>query len=218
MQAPQRTATATRPEAPAGERRHLIVIAHPNPDSFNHAILGAALDVLDQPGQAVIVSDLYAEGFDPLLAADDLQGGASRSADVAREQRRVAWADDLVFLFPVWWFDRPAILKGWCDRVLEPGFAYGFDAAAGRAFGLLGGKRASVVATFAARADAVDPELVTRGLTEGTLGFCGVQAAQALPLFEVPRVGPEERAQMLDEVRRFLGRRHVPDFAGGSDA
>lgn len=200
----------------ARPQRHLIVIAHPEPTSFNHALLEAAIEALDVPGHEVIVSDLYAEGFDPLLPAGELHGGSGRHVDVAREQKRVRWADHLAFLFPVWWFDRPAILKGWCDRVLEPGFAYGVDAEAGCAFGMLGTKRASIVATFAAREEWVDGGLATRGLAEGTLGFCGVDDVVTRHLFAVPRVDDAARRAMLVEVRAFMeGRREGAGVAVG---
>ena len=45
--------------------------------------------------------------------------------DVIEEQRKIEWADCILFLYPVWWSDCPAKLKGWFDRVYSIGYAYG---------------------------------------------------------------------------------------------
>lgn len=50
----------------------VVILAHPNRDSFNHAIAQAALATLRENGHQVIFHDLYTEQFDPLLLADEL--------------------------------------------------------------------------------------------------------------------------------------------------
>jgi NAD(P)H dehydrogenase (quinone) len=47
--------------------------------------------------------------------------------DVKLEQAKIDWADALSFIYPVWWSDCPAKLKGWFDRVLTYGYAYFYD-------------------------------------------------------------------------------------------
>jgi NAD(P)H dehydrogenase (quinone) len=120
----------------------LIVYAHPEPSSFTAALKDAAVAQLTALGHTVEVSDLYAEGFNPVGGRHDFQESADRgrfhyqteqlyawktsgfAADVAREQARVARADLMLFVFPLWWGGLPAILKGWFDRVMAYGFAY----------------------------------------------------------------------------------------------
>jgi len=58
---------------------------------------------------------------------------ASLTADVAREQRRLDGATDVVLVFPVWWWSVPALLKGWIDRVFVNGWAFTVDPAGGLA-------------------------------------------------------------------------------------
>lgn len=48
-------------------------------------------------------------------------------ADVLQEHQKIEKADCILFLYPVWWSDCPAKMKGWFDRVYSVGYAYGND-------------------------------------------------------------------------------------------
>jgi NAD(P)H dehydrogenase (quinone) len=50
-----------------------------------------------------------------------------RPKDVLEQQQKVARAQALVFISPVWFVGFPAILKGWFDRVFTLGFAFGLS-------------------------------------------------------------------------------------------
>lgn len=107
-----------------------IVFAHPSHDSFTGALLDAFTDGLDDAGHEHTVSDLYQMGFSPILDIDSYRREAAYAADlpvpgdVAAEQAKLDAADVWVFVYPVWWTDCPAILKGWFDRVWSVGYAY----------------------------------------------------------------------------------------------
>lgn len=121
----------------------LIVYAHPEPLSLTGSLKNFAVERLTQAGHQVQVSDLYAMKWKAALDADDsLEGPATarfdpsldsqrafangmQSADIAREQQKLRWADAVLLQFPLWWFSMPAILKGWVERVYAYGFAYG---------------------------------------------------------------------------------------------
>lgn len=99
----------------------------PHRRSLSAAMLGAAVAGLDAGGHTHDVLDLAAEGFDPVLSADDLvawRTGAPPRDDVAGLQARLAVADHLVLVFPTWWMAMPAGTKGFLDRVLTRGFAF----------------------------------------------------------------------------------------------
>jgi NAD(P)H dehydrogenase (quinone) len=120
----------------------LLVYAHPEPTSFTGALKDAAAQALRGAGHSVEVSDLYAENFNPVAGRHDFlqeadpqrfhyqteQDHAHRTGtfapEIAREQARFAKADLVVWLYPIWWGNVPAILKGWFDRVLAYGYAY----------------------------------------------------------------------------------------------
>lgn len=107
----------------------LIVVSHPNPESFTHAVAGEVARGIAASGTANTheVADLASEGFDPRFSAADhalhLQL-ASATDDVAREHARLDRADALVLVYPVYWWSFPGMLKGWIDRVFTNGWAY----------------------------------------------------------------------------------------------
>jgi NAD(P)H dehydrogenase (quinone) len=186
--------------------RILIVYAHPNPASFCHAILRTIESELSAMGHDIRVKDLYAEGFNPVLSAAEL--GALNDGRVpeaiAREQESLRWAEGLVLVYPLWWFDRPAILKGWFDKVLTNGFAFEYTAEGAR--GLLPQHKALIVVTVGgSRQDYRDmdaEELIIRPVSDGTLGFCGISDVDHRLLYGVPSVSDEARGAMLNEVRQ----------------
>ncbi len=106
----------------------LVVYAHPNPKSFNHAILEQFTKGLRDSGHSFDVLDLYAMKFDSHLGTSDFAayGEGAVPADIKKHQEMIAAADGLVFIYPIWWWHSPAIVKGWIDRVLTLGFAFNF--------------------------------------------------------------------------------------------
>ena len=104
----------------------LLVVAHPNPASFNHALAAAATESLRALGHEVLVQDLCAEGFDPVMPASEFPKNAALPPDIARRCAEFAAADGLIVVHPNWWGQPPAVLKGWIDRVVRNGVAYEF--------------------------------------------------------------------------------------------
>ncbi|MFJ1566758.1 NAD(P)H-dependent oxidoreductase [Streptomyces erythrochromogenes] len=128
-----------------------VYLAHPRPGSFNHAVFDAVVDELQGRGCRVVAHDLCAEGFPPVLSAEETGTVASApGADdpqVALHRREVAALDALVFVHPNWWGMPPAVLTGWVQRVLVPGVAYKLGTADGEPAGLLKAGRALVLNT-----------------------------------------------------------------------
>ena len=205
----------------------LIVHSHPEPRSFCSALMRAARDELAALGHAVTVTDLYAEGFDPVLSAADftdrldpaflrpmeeqdhaVAGGTLRE-DVARHVGRLREADLVVLTASMWWFSVPAMLKGWFDRVLVKGYAYGPVPSWS---GPLGDKRALLVMTssysdgaFRAEGSIGDIATVLRPVTYGTLAYCGMQVLEPFIAYGADEVGDDTRAGYLAALRARLG-------------
>ena len=97
--------------------RHLIVLGHPAPGSFNHQVAETYQTVARECWQDADIRDLYALDFDPLLRA-----GASPSPDVEAELAMLQACDVLVFVYPIWFGTPPAIIKGYVERVLGANF------------------------------------------------------------------------------------------------
>lgn len=127
-----------------------VILGHPQPGSFNHAIAERAVRTLREDGHTVWFHDLYAEGFDPLLPHGEIPRGAALPPDIQQQCDEIAAADGIVIVHPNWWGQPPAILKGWVDRVIRPGVAYEFlegDGGEGVPVGLLKAQTALVFNT-----------------------------------------------------------------------
>ncbi len=112
--------------------RFLVVHAHPDPDSFSHAIRAAALKGLAAADHEVELIDLYAEDFDPCMSEAEHRDYLTISEDhpdpdVRRSIELVRWAEGLIVIYPTWWSGLPAILKGWFERVFLPGVSFTID-------------------------------------------------------------------------------------------
>jgi NAD(P)H dehydrogenase (quinone) len=115
-----------------------ILFAHPSQQSFNRAVLNAFCRGLSDAGHTYELGDLCQMGFQVVMDLDQYQREvgldpeAPVPADVKAEQEKIERADALAFIYPVWWSDCPAVLKGWFDRVLTYGYAYYYDDAENR--------------------------------------------------------------------------------------
>jgi NAD(P)H dehydrogenase (quinone) len=185
----------------------LIVYAHPNPSSFNGAILKVVGEGLRAGGHEIKVKDLYAEDFNPLLGTEDLTAlnQGALPADIQCEQQALLWAQGLVFIYPLWWFDRPAILKGWFDRVFTHGFAFRYTEKGME--GLLHHSKALVVVTTGGSIEEFErigaKEHLVRPTTDGTLALCGVRNIVDKVLYSIPVVSAAARQKLLAEVHRL---------------
>lgn len=111
----------------------LYVYCHPVPDSFHGAIREAALEGLARARHRIDLLDLYAEGFEPALSADERRRYYDTEANrqgLEQVIARLEAAEILVLQFPTWCFGAPAMLKGFVDRAMLPGVA--FDIADGK--------------------------------------------------------------------------------------
>ena len=126
--------------------KHLIVVAHPAPESFTMKLTRAYAAELDSLGHVQQVRDLYRIGFNPILAASELAPADAQhpaNVDVAAAQGDIRTADVLTVIYPLWWMAMPAMMKGYIDRIFARGFAY--ESRDGKVHGLLDGKKAVLV-------------------------------------------------------------------------
>lgn len=205
----------------------LYVYAHPNPASFNGLLKQQALKALNDAGVNVKCSDLYAEHFKAVADWDDFHSEETKghsqyflaqqaayqnhalSTDITTELDNIAWADHIVFQFPLWWFSMPAILKGWLDRVLVKGFAYD----AGKIFneGLLKGKTASLVVTTQSPASAYQLDGAHQATIESflhpihhTLRFVGIQPLAAFVAYAAFNLDEIQQERIVKDYLAYL--------------
>jgi len=157
-----------------------LILAHPNPHSFNHAIADVANRALLTAGHTVLFHDLYQEGFDPVLTSDEIPRDGPLSHEVFIHCDEIARADGIIVVHPNWWGMPPAIMKGWIDRVIRPGVAYRFlegDNGEGVPVGLLQARAAIVFNTANTpehRENEVFGDPLEQIWKDCVFGLCGV--------------------------------------------
>lgn len=178
----------------------LTVLDHPNPKSFSAAVANSFMQGAQSAGHSVELADLHAEQFDPRWTMADVEadGDAGAMEDVAEEQARIARADAICLVFPLFWWGMPSMTKGWIDRVWSWGWAY--DQLEDPE-GSLQRKRPGVLLVPAgARSDEVEEKGYRRALEtawiRGTFGYFGI-APRKLELLCGSDGSKERRDELL---------------------
>ncbi|MCX5857675.1 MAG: NAD(P)H-dependent oxidoreductase [Deltaproteobacteria bacterium] len=188
--------------------KHLIIYSHPNPGSFCHAILEVVEETLALKKHDIVVRDLYALGFDPVLKAADfaeMQSGKT-PADIKAEQDHIAWSDMMTIIHPVWWTGLPAMIKGYIDRVFSYGFAYSTDAKG--IVKLLTDKKVIIFNTQGTPEPLYEKSGMFVAMKKtsdmGIYEFCGVNVLAHQFFGAVPYVNDAARKGYLEKVRQIV--------------
>jgi putative NADPH-quinone reductase len=190
--------------------RHILIIqGHPDASErhFGHALAGAYAEAAQDAGHAVRQVEVASLDFPLLRSARDWERDEPPPA-LAEAQRLMRWADHLVFFFPLWLGDMPALLKGFLEQVARPGFAFRPHASGGLGEKLLAGRSARVVVTmgmpalvyrFYFRAHSV------RSLERNVLGHLGFSPIDETLIGRVAALDDPALVRWLATMRR-LGR------------
>ena len=199
-----------------------LILAHPEPKSFNGAMFQTAIETLQADGDEVKVSDLYRMNFNPVSGRQNFKTEKDSSylklqieevyatemnsfaPDVEAELQKLEWCDLMIWQFPLWWFGAPAILKGWADRILAMGRAYG----GGKIYadGVFMGKRALLSVTTGGPAPAYvkggfngDINGILRPINRGIFEFVGFSVLAPEIVYSPVRISDEERKAILEK-------------------
>ncbi|MDD5613996.1 MAG: NAD(P)H-dependent oxidoreductase [Candidatus Omnitrophica bacterium] len=184
---------------------YLLIYAHPNPKSFNHAILETLTSRFDKEKRPFQVRDLYKLNFKPSLSSEDFISFSSNTAaaDIKQEQNLIEQGKTLIFIYPIWWFGMPAILKGYIDRVLSRNFAYGVNEKG--PYGLLSNKKVVIINTTGGPKEHYEEgglkDILKTTIDVGVFGFCGIKITLHKYFYAVPYIGNESRQNMLKELK-----------------
>ncbi|WP_144667161.1 NAD(P)H-dependent oxidoreductase [Bacillus altitudinis] len=129
----------------------LIIYTHPHHNSLNGAFFKEILKGSEEnPNvQEVRIIDLYQDKFDPVLIFNEekKRRDMHKDPEIQEYQEKIKWADNIVFVYPIWWGRPPAMLLGFIDRIVAANFAYRQTGGL-LPEGLLKGKRAVCVSTM----------------------------------------------------------------------
>lgn len=188
----------------------LVVLAHPDDSSFNHAIARTVCETLDANNHHAVFLDLYREGFDPVPPAAELTRDAILDPVIERHCRFLSNADGIVVVHPDWWGMPPAILAGWIDRVFRPGRAYRFvegDKGEGVPKGLLKARVAIVLNTSnteESRELEVFGDPLERIWKDCVFDLCGISRIYRKMFRVIVTSTYEQRVAWLDETRAII--------------
>ena len=202
-----------------------LVVAHPEKHSFNFALHKTAVEVFEKENFKLNISDLYKQKFNPVAGKSDTTNfptedlfqlaKAQRLAlssdsfenSIKQEQHKLASSDLLVFQFPLWWWSFPRILKGWIDRVLSSGFAYGNDAT------LEPKKIMYSITTGGANSEEELEYYQSKidGLYQDIFGFMGWEVLPAFIAHGVQQKSDKERELLLNNYKEHLAKNVIVD-------
>lgn len=157
-------------------KRVLVILGHPRADSFCGAMAEAYASGAREAGHEVRLLAVGALTFDGILR-HGFGPEQPLEPDLAAAQGDISWAQHLVFVYPIWWGAMPALLKGFIDRVLLPGFAFRYREGSHLWDRLLTGRSAHLLVTmdsppwyYSLFSRAPGHNQMKRSI----LGFCGV--------------------------------------------
>jgi len=129
------------------KRRILVIDGHPDPDRARlvHALADRYSEGALSLEHEVRRIDLATMEI-PILRSRTEWAEDQPLPTIADAQASIAWANHIVFFYPLWLGDVPALLKAFLEQVMRPGFALNDQASLGG--GLLRGKSATVVVTM----------------------------------------------------------------------
>jgi NAD(P)H dehydrogenase (quinone) len=100
-------------------RKIMIVIGHPQTNTFCRALGDAYRRGAEGAGHDVTLFALSEMSFDPILH-EGYRKEQPLEADLRTAYETLAASDHLVLIFPLWCGDMPAMLKGFIERILQP--------------------------------------------------------------------------------------------------
>lgn len=186
-----------------------IIQGHPDPEGGHlcHALAQAYADGAREAGHELRTVDVAKIDF-PLLRSAHAWQHEPLPPALADAQDAIRWGDHLVFFFPLWLGDMPALLKGFLEQIAREGFAFAKDDGNPMGKKLLKGRTARVVVTMGM------PAVVYRfyfrahslkALERNILGFVGIGPIEETLIGLVDRLDAKSSAKWFEKMR-VLGR------------
>lgn len=174
----------------------LIIVAHPSAQSESVALAHNLVTVLDAQTHTIVFHNLYDDAFNPVMQKNEFSRRMAFDLQAQEYTNEIEEAEHLFLVHPDWWGGPPAILKGWVDRILQPGVAYEWE---GKEFnkknkkGLFGNKKVTIACSTDSEPGEVSPKLIEQFWSEAVFGYCGVRNVQVEFLYHSRTATWEEK-------------------------
>ena len=185
-----------------------IIYAHPYDKSYNRAILDAVVTSLRDRNKEYALIDLYRDNFDPVLTESELVvygKGEYRDPLVGRYNEILDKTGQIVLIFPIWWYDFPAIMKGFFDKVMLPGSAYSSDESGLHPVRKI--SRTLIITTASASTEALVKDLgdtVNQMMIDTTFNAIGLHGATWENFGSIGKSTFEERRDFLAKIAALV--------------
>jgi putative NADPH-quinone reductase len=181
----------------------LIILGHParKRQSLSEALANAYKEGAIERGHEVRLYKVADKQFDPILH-EGYEEEQAAEPDIIEAQERIRWADHLVFVYPLWEYMIPALLKGFLERTFTRGFAY-LERDSQKKGKLLAGKSARLIQTSGM------PSFIYRfwyrahgaKALRDMLGFCGIRPVRATYFGMIEAADDARRKHWLNKVK-----------------
>jgi NAD(P)H dehydrogenase (quinone) len=185
-----------------------VLLGHPDAGSFNGRIADRYVEAAVKAGHEVRVQKLGELRFDPILH----QGYKTiqpLEPDLLISQQHLLWCEKWVIIYPLWWGSLPALLKGFLDRILLPGFAFKYHEKDPFWDKFLSGRKAEVINTCDSPSIwvwLVNRSSDKRALVTATLKFCGIKPVRFTRIGRLRYLSEKQRERWLEKIERMAAR------------
>lgn len=186
-------------------KRTLLIIGHPDKESFCNALAEAYKNGAIASGATVRSIHVSEIQFDPVLRFG-YRKRTELEPDLIAAREDILWAEHLVFLYPVWWGSVPAILKGFLDRVLLPGFAFKKREGSLLWDKYLTGRSARIISTIDQPAWyywLVNGRPSHWAMKKNTLEFCGIKPVRSTTIGPIRLSTDAFREKWLQKIEKL---------------
>jgi NAD(P)H dehydrogenase (quinone) len=186
-------------------KKILVILGHPARSSFCAALADNYVAAAQAAGHQIKLLRLADLAFDTVLH-QGYQEIQALEPDLLQAQQDILWAEHLCLIYPIWWGGMPALLKGWLDRIMLPGFAFKFSPTSSFQQKLLKGRTAHILVTmdtppwyfkWVYRMSPVAQMQTT------TLEFCGIKVRKSLLFGPIVNSSLKQRQTYLELATRL---------------
>ncbi|GAA4333400.1 NAD(P)H-dependent oxidoreductase [Pigmentiphaga soli] len=189
-------------------KRIAVIVGHPDPDDnrYGRVLARTYAEAARRAGHEAREIDVGRLDFPLLRTRAEWNAPGALPDSLRAAQQDIGWADHLAIFFPLWMGTVPALLKGFFEQVLRPGFAIAATDDDARYHRLLAGKSARVVVTMGMAAPIYRWYFGAggvRGLERNILAFCGIAPIRTTMIGMIANRNDSARKRALDRIRRY---------------
>lgn len=186
-------------------KKILVINGHPTKNSFCNALSDTYAAEAVAQGNQLVVLNLYDLEF-KINFKNGYSLREESEKDILLAQEKIKWAEHIVIVHPVWWGSVPALLKGFFDTALLPGFAFKYRKEGPWWDKLLSGKTGHIIYTADTPIWLYNYFFMAPSVTQikkRTLQFCGINKVRVTGIGPIRKSKFEFREKWIKRVKEL---------------